>query len=108
MGEAGLPPRTGAEGAGCGVRRLKKYVQGRWLMVMLMILVGAGNAAAQTGGWLIVRNAIDNGIVAKDTRYLAISVGVYLAVAAAGWILQAYLIRGLAAIGQAKIGRAHV
>jgi len=66
------------------VRRLKKYLQGRWLMVMLMILIGAGNAAAQTGGWLIVRNAIDNGIVAKDTRYLAISVGVYLAVAAAG------------------------
>jgi ATP-binding cassette subfamily B protein len=68
-----------------------------------MILVGTGNAAAQTGGWLIVRNAIDNGIVAKNTRYLAISVVVYLAVAAAGWILQGWLIRGLAAIGQAIV-----
>ena len=32
-----------------------------------MILVGAGNAAAQTGGWLLVRNAIDKGIVAPAT-----------------------------------------
>ena len=78
------------------MRRLTKYLQGRRLMVMLMILVGTGNAVAQTGGWLIVRNAIDNGIIAKDTRYLAIAVGLYLAVAAAGWILQAFLIRGLA------------
>ncbi|HEY2354308.1 MAG TPA: ABC transporter ATP-binding protein [Gaiellaceae bacterium] len=85
------------------MKRLRKYLHGRRLAVTLMILVGTGNAAAQTGGWLIVRNAIDNGIVAKDTRYLAISVAVYLAVAAAGWILQAYLIRGLAAIGQAIV-----
>jgi ATP-binding cassette subfamily B protein len=65
-----------------------------------MMFVGTGNAAAQTGGWLIVRNAIDNGIVAKDEHYLSIIVVVYLAVAAAGWILQAYLIRGLASVGQ--------
>jgi ABC-type multidrug transport system fused ATPase/permease subunit len=85
------------------VKRLTKYLQGRRLAVVLMILVGTGNAAAQAGGWLIVQRAINNGIVAKDTRYLAISVGVYLAVAAAGWILQAHLIRGLAAIGQAIV-----
>ena len=79
------------------MKRLTKYLEGRWLAVMLMILVGTGNAAAQAGGWLIVRNAIDNGIVAK--RH-ALPRGrpsvIYLAVAAAGWVLQAFLIRGLA------------
>ena len=54
-----------------------------------MILVGAGNAAAQTGGWLIVRNAIDKGIVAGNEHHLMIVVAIYLGVAAAGWVLQA-------------------
>jgi len=85
------------------VRRLTRYLEGRRLMVSLMLLVGAGNAAAQTGGWLLVRNAIDKGIVARDEHHLAIVVAIYLGVAGAGWILQAILIRGLATIGQAIV-----
>jgi len=85
------------------VKRLSKYLEGRWLFVGVMVLVGTGNAVAQTGGWLIVRNAIDKGIVAHDERYLTIVVLIYLGVAAAGWVLQAYLIRGLASIGQAIV-----
>jgi ABC-type multidrug transport system fused ATPase/permease subunit len=85
------------------VKRLTKYLEGRKLMTALMIVVGAGNAAAQTGGWLIVRYAIDHGIVAKNQHVLALSVAVYLGVAAAGWILQAWLIKGLATIGQAIV-----
>ena len=45
------------------MRRLWKYLEGRKGLAALMVLVGAGNAAAQTGGWLLVRNAIDKGIV---------------------------------------------
>jgi len=82
------------------VRRLWKYLEGRKLEAALMILVGAGNAVAQTGGWLLVRNAIDKGIVAKNEHHLTIVVLIYLGVAAAGWLLQAQLIRGLAQIGQ--------
>ncbi len=82
------------------MRRLSKYLEGRWTVVGLMLLVGTGNAAAQTGGWLIVRNAIDKGIVAGNKGYLTAIVLIYLAVAAAGWVLQAWLIRGLASIGQ--------
>ena len=67
---------------------------------MLMLLVATGNAAAQTGGWLLVRDAIDNGIRAGDEHYLTVVVAIYLGVAAAGWLLQAELIRGLAGIGQ--------
>ncbi|HLY84941.1 MAG TPA: ABC transporter ATP-binding protein [Gaiellaceae bacterium] len=82
------------------MRRLWKYLEGRKLEAALMILVGAGNAVAQTGGWLLVRNAIDKGIVAKNEHHLTIVVLIYLGVAAAGWLLQAQLIRGLAQIGQ--------
>jgi ABC-type multidrug transport system fused ATPase/permease subunit len=85
------------------VRRLWKYMEGRKAFAGLMVLVGAGNAAAQTGGWLLVRNAIDKGITAGDERHLTIIVVVYLVVAAGGWVLQAYLIRGLATIGQAVV-----
>src|SRR5437870_4552256 len=72
-------------------------------MAALMILVGAGNAAAQTGGWLLVRNAIDKGIVDRNEHHLTIVVAIYLGVAAGGWLLQAQLIRGLATIGQAVV-----
>jgi ABC-type multidrug transport system fused ATPase/permease subunit len=93
------------------VRRLWKYMEGRKLFAALMVLVGAGNAAAQTGGWLIVRDAIDHGIAVYDKQgelvgnmhHLTIAVAVYLGVAAAGWVLQARLIRGLATIGQAIV-----
>jgi ABC-type multidrug transport system fused ATPase/permease subunit len=85
------------------MRRLWKYMEGRKTYAALMVLVGTGNAAAQTGGWLLVRNAIDKGIVAGDERYLTVVVAIYLGVAAAGWLLQAWLIRGLATIGQAIV-----
>jgi ABC-type multidrug transport system fused ATPase/permease subunit len=82
------------------VKRLWKYLEGQKLKVALMILIGAGNAAAQTGGWLLVRNAIDKGIVVGNEHHLMIVVVIYIGVAAAGWLLQAQLIRGLAQIGQ--------
>jgi ABC-type multidrug transport system fused ATPase/permease subunit len=85
------------------MKRLYRYLEGRKLMAAQMVAVGAGNAVAQTGGWLLVRNAIDKGIIAHDERHLTIVVVVYLGVAAAGWLLQARLIRGLATLGQAIV-----
>src|ERR1700751_3105941 len=85
------------------MKRLWKYMEGRKRFAALMVLIGAGNAAAQTGGWLLVRNAIDKGITAHNERHLTIIVVIYLFVAAGGWILQAKLIRGLATIGQAVV-----
>jgi ATP-binding cassette subfamily B protein len=69
----------------------------------VLILVAAGNAAAQTGGWLLVRNAIDKGIRARDPHHLTVIVVIYLIVAGCGWILQAVLIRGLAGLGQRMV-----
>ena len=85
------------------MKRLWRYMEGRKGFAALMVLVGAGNAAALTGGWLLVRNAIDKGITRETRRHLTIIVVIYLFVAAAGWVLQAYLIRGLATIGQAIV-----
>src|SRR5256714_12761447 len=68
-----------------------------------MVIIWAGNAIAQHGGQLLFRNGIDKGITPHDERHLTIIVVIYLGVAAAGWILQATLIRGLATIGQAIV-----
>jgi ATP-binding cassette subfamily B protein len=85
------------------VRRLWSYLEGRRLAALLLVLVGVGNAVCQTGGWLLVRNAIDKGIRAGDKHHLAVVVLLYLLVAMTGWVLQAVLIRGLAGIGQRMV-----
>jgi ABC-type multidrug transport system fused ATPase/permease subunit len=82
---------------------MARYLEGLRLRAALMVLVATGNAACQTGGWLLVRDAIDNGIRAKNTHHLTVVVLVYLGVAAVGWVLQAILIRGLAGIGQRMV-----
>jgi ABC-type multidrug transport system fused ATPase/permease subunit len=83
-----------------GLTRLARYLEGRWPFVALLMLAAIGEAAAQTGGWILVREAINRGVVRGDQRFLGLIVGVYIAVQAAGWILMALLIRGLATIGQ--------
>jgi ATP-binding cassette subfamily B protein len=85
------------------VKRLWRYLEGQKLLALVLLLVATGNAAAQTGGWLLVRDAIDNGIRAHNEHHLTIVVVIYLGVAACGWILQAILIRGLAGLGQRMV-----
>ncbi len=85
------------------MRRLVRYLEGQRLRASLLILVAVGNAACQTGGWLLVRNAIDKGIRARNVHHLTVVVAIYLVVAAFGWVLQAVLIRGLAGLGQRMV-----
>ncbi len=85
------------------MKRLWRYLEGRKLWAAVLMLVGTGNAAAQTGGWLLVRNAIDKGISARNEHHLTVVVLIYLGVAACGWLLQAVLIRGLAGLGQRMV-----
>ncbi len=97
---AGRPVRGAVRRRGGGVKRLLRYLEGRRMFAALMVLVATGNAVCQTGGWLLIRAAIDNGIEKNDQRYLTEVVIIYLCVAAVGWVLQAVLIRGLAGLGQ--------
>jgi ABC-type multidrug transport system fused ATPase/permease subunit len=83
-----------------GLTRLARYLEGRWPFVALLMLAAIGEAAAQTGGWILVREAINRGVVKGDQGFLGLIVAVYVAVQAAGWVLMALLIRGLATIGQ--------
>jgi len=83
-----------------GLTRLARYLEGRRGVVTLLLLAAVGEAAAQTGGWLLVRDAINNGVSKGDETFLAEIVGIYLVVQAIGWALMAVLIRGLAGIGQ--------
>lgn len=85
------------------MRRLWRYLEGHRLLAFLLVVVATGNAACQTGGWLLVRDAIDNGIRARDEHHLTVIVSIYLGVAAVGWIFQGVLIRGLAGIGQRMV-----
>jgi ABC-type multidrug transport system fused ATPase/permease subunit len=83
-----------------GLSRLGRYLGGRWLLVAGLIAVATGSAAAQSGGWLLVRAAIDDGIAKHDRNTLTVVVAVYLVVNLLGWMCQLTLIRGLASIGQ--------
>jgi ABC-type multidrug transport system fused ATPase/permease subunit len=91
-----LPPRHKRT----GLSRLSRYLECRWPLVGVLTLVAVGGAACQTGGWLLVRSAIDRGIRGEDKHYLTLIVIAYLFVNALGWILSAILIRGLAGVGQ--------
>jgi ATP-binding cassette subfamily B protein len=86
-----------------GLSRLIRYLEGRWLLVAALMLAAVGEAAAQTGGWILVREAINRGVSKGDERFLIAIVGIYLAVQALGWVLMAFLIRGLARIGQGVV-----
>jgi ATP-binding cassette subfamily B protein len=83
-----------------GLTRLGAYLTGRWPLVGGLVLVATVSAAAQSGGWLLVRAAIDDGIAKGDEHTLTVVVVLYLAVNAVGWACQLVLIRGLAVIGQ--------
>jgi len=83
-----------------GLSRLGAYLTGRWALVGGLVLVATVSAAAQSGGWLLVRAAIDDGIAKGDEHTLTVVVVLYLAVNAVGWACQLVLIRGLAVIGQ--------
>src|SRR5262245_49861339 len=85
------------------MKRLWRYLEGQKLWAFALLLIATGNAAAQTGGWLLVRDAIDNGIRAGDEHHLTVVVVLYLLVAMAGWLLQGVLIRGLAGLGQRMV-----
>ena len=65
-------------GAAPGLSRLGRYLSGRWLLVAGLIAVATGSAAAQSGGWLLVRAAIDDGIAKHDRHTLTVVVAVYL------------------------------
>ena len=60
----------------------------------------AVSAACQVSGWLLVGDAVNNGIEKDDVTRLTIVVIAYIVVNAAAWGLGSYLTRGFARVGQ--------
>ena len=66
----------------------------------LIAILAALSAAAPVAGWLLVEDAIDNGIRAGDEERLMLAVAAYVAVNAAAWVLGTGTWLGLASAGQ--------
>lgn len=63
-------------------------------------VLGVLMAAAPVAALLVVKDAIDKGMVHKHPTRLGIDVAIYLGVSAVAWLLQTTLVRGLARVGQ--------
>jgi ATP-binding cassette subfamily B protein len=83
-----------------GLTRLSRYLVGRRRIVAALALVGVLSAAAPVTALLIVKDAIDKGMLAHNRARLGLDVAVYLGVNATAWVLQTTLVRGLARVGQ--------
>jgi ABC-type multidrug transport system fused ATPase/permease subunit len=90
-----------AEPAGNGrLLSLRRYLTQHPVWVVAICLCAVGEACAQTGSWLLVRVAINNGIVQHDERTLDLTLAAFVLVSAAGWGLLAIVTRGMARLGQ--------
>ncbi len=83
-----------------GLLRLTAYVTTPRRQLLLLFAAAGLTAAAQAGGWLLVRDAVDNGMSAGDESRLWLDVAAYVAINAFAWTLGSYVVRGLAAVGQ--------
>jgi ABC-type multidrug transport system fused ATPase/permease subunit len=83
-----------------GLLRLGEYITTPRRQLIILFTAASLAAAAQAGGWLLVKDAVDNGMRAGDEQRLWLDVGIYVAINAAAWALGSYTIRGLAAVGQ--------
>jgi ATP-binding cassette subfamily B protein len=83
-----------------GLSRLWRYTEGRRRHVVVVTALAGLSAAAPVAGWLIVGDAIDNGIRAGDEQRLAADVVAYVGVNAAAWLLGSTTWLMLAGIGQ--------
>src|SRR3954465_15091640 len=83
-----------------GLRRLRRHVAQRRGWLALLLACAIVEAFAQSGSWLLVRLAINEGIVPRDDHVLALASAAYLAVSITGWALFGVVIRGMARFGQ--------
>ena len=79
---------------------LRRYLTQRPAWVAALCLFAVAEACAQTGSWLLVRVAINNGIVAHNERTLDLTLAAFVLVSAAGWLLSAVVTKGMARLGQ--------
>ncbi|MGH2857165.1 MAG: ABC transporter ATP-binding protein, partial [Solirubrobacteraceae bacterium] len=95
------PSRDAADGAtSTGLLSLRRFVTQSRIWVAALFACAVAEAMAQTGSWLLVRVAINDGIVAHRAQTLDLALAAFAAVSVAGWVLQAIVTRGMARLGQ--------
>ena len=67
-----------------GLLRLRSHVRQRRRWVALLLACAVGEAFAQSGSWLLVREAINEGIVPRDEHALALATAAYVAASLLG------------------------
>jgi ABC-type multidrug transport system fused ATPase/permease subunit len=86
-----------------GLRTLRHHAHERRRWIALLVACAVTEALARSGSWLLVRQAINAGIVPKDEHALAQIAGAYVAVSVLGFFLYSIVIRGMARFGQAVV-----
>jgi ATP-binding cassette subfamily B protein len=85
------------------LRRLRRHIHERRRWVALLLACAIGEAFAQSGSWLLVREAINDGIVPRDQHVLALATAAYVTVSITGFALYGVVIRGMARFGQEMV-----
>jgi ABC-type multidrug transport system fused ATPase/permease subunit len=83
-----------------GLLSLRRFIVQRPWWVAGVFACAIGEALAQTGSWLLVRVAINNGIAARDTTTLDLALAAFVAISVAGFVLYGIMTRGMARLGQ--------
>ena len=86
-----------------GLSRMWRYTEGRRRRLSVVLALAAVSAAAPVAMWHIVGDAIDNGIVARDSGRLAEDVVAYVSIGVVAWLLGTATWLMLAAIGQRMV-----
>ncbi len=86
-----------------GLLSLRRFVGQHPAWVLGVFACAIGEALAQTGSWLLVRIAINSGIVARSTTTLDLALGAFVAVTVSGFVLYGVMTRGMAKLGQGII-----
>ena len=82
-----------------GLRRLRRHVAQRRGWLALLLGGAIVQAFAQSGSWLLVRLAINEGIVPHDEPVLLWSVAAYATVAVVGWVLMGIVMSVMGGVG---------
>ncbi|HET9123580.1 MAG TPA: ABC transporter ATP-binding protein [Solirubrobacteraceae bacterium] len=98
--EPAVQPRPQRPLASAGLLGLRRFVAQHPAWVAGIFACAIGEALAQTGSWLLVRVAINNGIARRDTTALDLSLAAFVAVSVSGFVLYGIMTRGMARLGQ--------
>jgi ABC-type multidrug transport system fused ATPase/permease subunit len=92
--------RPGRRPVPTGLLDLRRFIVQRRLWVAAVFACAVGEALAQTGSWLLVRVAINNGIAKRNTTTLDLALAAFVAVSVSGFVLYGIMTRGMARLGQ--------